>query len=200
VSELGAEEERVRLLFALVTEAVARSGQALLCEDHQLGQGVIDGDQAIDELTAEIAASAWDRLRREPRDWDELQATVGVLLILPELERSADLAEHIAQRSLTGIGTEMTPRCRGIVQQMSDVAVDMWMRAGKGYAERISHQDELDEADDELDVLHEQLSSEVAAGNMDPALAAQVTLLSRFYERLGDHAVNLARRVDRIPE
>ncbi len=34
---------------------------------------------------------------------------------------------------------------------------------------------------------------------MDAAVGAQVTLLSRFYERLGDHAVNLARRIDRLP-
>ena len=34
---------------------------------------------------------------------------------------------------------------------------------------------------------------------MSPAVAAQVTLLSRFYERLGDHAVNLARRIETLP-
>ena len=31
---------------------------------------------------------------------------------------------------------------------------------------------------------------------MPAAIAAQVTLLARFYERLGDHAVNLARRIE----
>jgi phosphate transport system protein len=200
VTNLAAEEERVGLLFGLVTEAVARSGQALLSEDHQLGQGVIAGDNVIDELTAEIQTSAWDRLKRGSGDWDGVRATVGVLLILPELERSADLAAHIAQRSLTGIGAEMTPRSRGIIQQMSDVAENIWVRTAKAYVERISCPDELDEADDELDVLHEQLSNEVASGSMDPGVAAQVTLLSRFYERLGDHAVNLARRIDRLPE
>jgi phosphate uptake regulator len=35
---------------------------------------------------------------------------------------------------------------------------------------------------------------------MDAAVGAQVTLLSRFYERLGDHAVNLARRINRLPD
>jgi phosphate transport system protein len=57
----------------------------------------------------------------------------------------------------------------------------------------------LRKADDELDILHEQLTTEVAAGVMDVAVAAQVTLLSRFYERLGDHRVNLARRIDGLP-
>jgi hypothetical protein len=49
-----------------------------------------------------------------------------LLLILPELERSADLSEHIAQRALSGIGAEMTPTSRRIVQRMSEVALDLW--------------------------------------------------------------------------
>ena len=198
MSELGPNAERVSLLFAMVTQAVARSGWALLSEDPHMGQGVVEGDQAIDELTAEIELAVWERLRRAPPDWERLQQAVGLLLILPELERSADLAEHIAQRSLTGLGAEMTPVSRGILQRMSDVAIDMWNRAAKAYTEGSVHFAELDEADEVLDVLHEQLSNEVAAGGMDAAVGAQVTLLSRFYERLGDHAVNLARRIDNL--
>ena len=58
---------------------------------------------------------------------------------------------------------------------------------------------ELDEADQELDVLHERLTNKVAAGAMSAPVAAQVTLLSRFYERLCDHAVNVARRIQTFP-
>ncbi len=165
-----------------------------------MGQGVVDRDQAIDELTAEIELAVWHRLQQERPEWEELQRSVGVLLILPELERSADLAEHIAQRSLTGLGAEMTASSRGTIQRMSEVAITMWNQAAKAYTEGTAHFDQLDEADDEMDVLHERLSNEVAGGGMDAAVAAQVTLLSRFYERLGDHAVNLARRIDGLPK
>ena len=83
---------------------------------------------------------------------------------------------------------------------MSEVAIDMWNQAAKAYTEGSVHFDELDEADDEMDVLHERLSNEIAGGAMDEAVGAQVTLLARFYERLGDHAVNLARRIDGLPK
>ena len=46
--------------------------------------------------------------------------------------------------------------------------------------------------DVEIDILRDRLTGEVAAETMPTAVAAQVTLLARFYERLGDHAVNLA--------
>jgi hypothetical protein len=76
----------------------------------------------------------------------------------------------------------------------------MWNAAANAYAERAAHGVELDEADEELDVLHEQLTNEVAAGVMPSSVAAQVTLLSRVYERLGDHAVNLTRRIEMLPQ
>ena len=62
MSDLGPNSERVSLLFAMVTQAVARSGWALLSEDPHMGQGVVEGDQAIDELTAEIELAVWERL------------------------------------------------------------------------------------------------------------------------------------------
>ncbi len=120
---------------------------------------------------------------------------MAVLLVLPELERSADLAEHIAQRATGNVGANMTPVSRGIVQRMSEVAIELWRAATNAYADRSAEGLDLHEADEELDILHERLTAEVASGTMKPPVAAQVTLLARFYERLGDHAVNLARRM-----
>ena len=55
-------------------------------------------------------------------------------------------------------------------------------------------------ADEEMDILHHSLTREVAAEGMPVTIAAQVTLLARFYERLGDHAVNLARRIELLAD
>ncbi len=186
-------------LFTLVSEALASATMALLDQDEQRGQAVVDGDHAIDELTAQVERTIWESITGDSPNPIGLPYAIGILLILPELERSADLAEHIAQRSLTGIGGEMTAVSRGLVQHMSEVALAMWNMAARAYAEHASQGVELDEADEELDVLHEQLTDEVASGGMTATLAAQVTLLSRFYERLGDHAVNLARRIGTLP-
>jgi phosphate transport system protein len=74
----------------------------------------------------------------------------------------------------------------------------MWQIAADAYAERLASAALIDEADEELDVLHARLDNEVAAGTMPPAVGAQVALLSRFYERLGDHAVNVTRRIEAL--
>ncbi len=181
-------------LFALVSEALARATWALLNSDPALARGVVEADAEIDARTAALEAELWAEIDAGSGE-RPLREAVAVLLILPELERSADLAEHIAQRAGAGLGAAMSPASRGVVQRMSEVAIEMWQATTAAFADRAASGEELDEADEELDALHGRLTEIVAGGSMDPAVAAQVTLLARFYERLGDHAVNLSRRV-----
>ena len=82
---------------------------------------------------------------------------------------------------------------------MSDVALEMWHEAAESYTRRTAAGTLLDEADEELDILRDRLTKEVASAAMPASVAAQVTLIGRFYERLGDHAVNLARRIEVLP-
>jgi phosphate transport system protein len=188
-------EQPILRLFGLVREALARATYALLNGDSDLAQAVIDGDLEIDEATADLELDVWSRIEAGDHARNDLRALVGILLILPELERSADLAEHIAHRALTNIGAEMTPVARGIVQRMSEVAAEMWQLVAAAYSQGNARDLELAEEDEELDILHDRLTAEIAKADMPTNITAQVTLISRFYERLGDHAVNLSRRI-----
>jgi phosphate transport system protein len=198
-SEGSDVDRRVGQLFALVTEALAGATQALLRGEIALGAAVIEGDRLIDELTFEVEQIVWDQVDTETPSGDQLRRLIGILQILPELERSADLAEHIAQRAVFNLGAEMSPLSRGIVQRMTEVALEMWKAAADAFGARVPPVINLDEDDEEIDILHERLTGEVARGQMPSAVAAQVTLLARFYERLGDHAVNIASRIANLP-
>jgi phosphate transport system protein len=191
-------QAKMMQLFALVAEALAGATDALLSMDPSKGLEVVEGDQSVDELTAEVELMVWRQIDDDTTTSNSLRHLVGTLLILPELERSGDLAEHIAQRAVTNLGADMSPLSRGIVQRMAEVALDMWRDAADAYADRSARSLELHEDDEEIDILHERLTKEIAGETMPTAIGAQVTLLARFYERLGDHAVNLARRVEML--
>ena len=192
-------DRRVGQLFALVTESLASATQALLLGEIALGRAVIEGDRLIDELTSEVERAVWDQIDAESPSGDQLRRLIGILQILPELERSADLAEHIAQRAVVNLGAEMSPLSRGIFQRMTEVALEMWKAAADAFGAQVPPVITLDEDDEEIDILHERLTGEVARRAMPTAVAAQVTLLARFYERLGDHAVNIASRIASLP-
>ncbi len=188
-------DRKVAQLFALVSQALAQATHALLAGEIDVAREVVDGDQAVDELTSEVELLVWRQIDLAP-DRFELRRFVGLLLILPELERSADLAEHVAQRAVDNLGVEMSPVSRGIVQRMTELALEMWQTAALAYVDRTSRSKDLAEDDVEMDILHARLMQEIDAEAMPTPVASQVTLLARFYERLGDHAVNLARRIE----
>jgi uncharacterized protein Yka (UPF0111/DUF47 family) len=190
-------DDAVLVLFALVVESVARATVALLDEDVDLANQVIADDRGIDERCEELSGLVKERLSGAALSPEELENLVAVLQIVPELERSADLAEHIAQRAARSLGGILSPRSRGFIQKMSDVAVRMWQVAGTAYRQRSRDAHfGLKEADEELDELAAGLVSDGVVAGVDPAVAVELALIARFYERLGDHAVNLARRVD----
>ena len=162
-------EQSVLNLFAQVREAISRATWALLNGDLELGQTVVDGDQEVDELTAELELLIWSRIEEEDLDPVSLRQLIGYLLILPELERSADLAEHIAQRALSNVGTEMTPvtrwhRAENVRGGGRDVAVH---RRGSPVGNDAGGL-ELHEADEELDILHDRLTNEIGTGRWRP--------------------------------
>jgi phosphate transport system protein len=191
-------DTRMAQLFALVSEALAAATHALLSSDSATGLAVIVSDQSVDDLTAEVELLVWKQIDGQTLPSTTLRQLVGVLLIVPELERSGDLAEHIAQRAVTNVGSQMSPLSRGIIQRMAEVALEMWHDAADAYGDSSAQATALEEADEEIDILHARLTKEIAGESMPVAVGAQVTLLGRFYERLGDHAVNLARRIEML--
>jgi uncharacterized protein len=191
-------DDAVLVLFALVADGLGWATTALLDQDVERARQVIDDDHGIDMRCEELTALVKDRLAGGVAlDPDELENLIAVLQIVPELERSADLAEHIAQRALRGVGGIVSARGRGLIQSMGDVGVRMWRTAAMAYRQQSRDASfQLTEADDELDALATSLVNEGVSDGADPQLAADLALVARFYERLGDHAVNLARRVD----
>jgi phosphate transport system protein len=126
----------------------------------------------------------------------DMRYLVSVLRVVPELERSGDLAEHIAQRAVTGLAARLTPSVRGRLEQMGSISVDLWRKAADAWVERDGEAAaKLDLLDDRLDELHDDLVAELGEGGVALADALQTTLVARFYERLGDHAVHITERV-----
>jgi phosphate transport system protein len=194
--DLDAIDQKVVRLFALVSEAVAAANEALLGDDADALAAVRRGEDTIDELMAEVEADIERLLLLQAPVARDLRYALAIIRIVPELERSGDLAEHIAKRAGSGLAAQLTPTARGMVERMGSVCADLWRAAADAFADRdAAAGDALEQADDELDDLHTALTEELLSGTIPAAVSADATLVARFYERLGDHAVHIARRV-----
>jgi phosphate transport system protein len=194
--ELEGIEAKVIELFAMVAEDLPGATKALLTADPGVLQQLVEREQVIDALYPEIEELVNREILLQAPVAADLRFLISVLKIVPELERSHDLVLQIASRSNHILGEELSPRARGLVERMGTLASEMWRSAADSWYQRDrSAAEALQERDDEMDELHSSLLAELASGNIALPVAMEMTLVARFYERLGDHAVNIARRV-----
>ena len=199
--DVGEIDREIVQLFAMVGEGLAGATHSLLAGDREAARLLADRDEMIDTLYRNVESLAQMQLDRHSSGPGELHYLVAVLRMLPELERSGDLAEHIARRAVRGLGMELSHRARGLVERMGEVAIEMWHATADAYVDRAPEIAEtVDDLDDEMDELHVTLTAEIASGSMTLPVAIEAALVARFYERFGDHAVNLARRIAALAE
>jgi phosphate transport system protein len=194
--DLQTIDAKVVQLFALVAEGLAKATDAFLSGDRDAARDVVAKDQLIDSLYHDVEALVQHQFALQTPMATDLRFLLTVLRIVPELERSHDLAEHIAKAAARGLPAELPPRVRGLIEEMGRVGVAMWRASGNAYLDRDADvADSLDSADDELDDLHVSLTAELVSGQLTVPVATEMTLVARYYERLGDHAVNVAKRI-----
>jgi phosphate transport system protein len=194
--ELGEIEAKVIELFAMVAEDLPGATRALLTGDNEVVKTLADRELLIDALYPEIEELANREILLQAPVASDLRFLLSVLRIVPELERSHDLVVQIAARANHILNEDLSPRCQGLVERMGDLASDMWRQAVDSWYQRDrSAAAKLGERDNEMDELYASLMAELASGRMALPVTMEMTLVARFYERLGDHAVNIARRV-----
>jgi phosphate transport system protein len=195
-SELEAIESKVIELFAMVAEGVPVATQALLNGDDGAFVTLSERDRAIDALYVEVEGLANREILLQAPVASDLRFLLSVLRIVPELERSHDLVVHIAAVASHLIGSDLTPRGKSLVARMGDLASEMWREASDSWYQRDrAAAAALAERDEGMDELHSSLTAELASGQVAVPVAMEMALVARDYERLGAHAVNIARRV-----
>lgn len=184
---------------ARVTETIMRGTQVLLDLDLAAAQALIEGDDEIDALTLDIEERCFTVLARQQPMAGDMRAVVTAIRLTSEIERSADLMVNVAKAARRIYGTPVPPELRGLLQAMATEAVRLYQLAMDAYAEGdATLAAALDDMDDRLDQLHKDYIEaifEVHADVQDVQVAVQLALVGRYFERIGDHAVNIGERV-----
>lgn len=189
-------EAKVIELFAMVAEDLPRATDALLSGDNDALAVLIERELIIDALWPEIEELVNREIVLQAPVAVDLRYLLSVLRIVPVLERAHDLVISIGSRANHSLGEELTPRSRVLVERMSELASAMWRQAADAWYQRDKTvASSLSERDEEMDELHSSLTAELASGQMSVQVAMEMALVARDYERLGAHAVNIARRV-----
>jgi phosphate transport system protein len=187
-------------LGALTTEAIAAATQSLLDADLGAAEQVIEHDDLVDNLYHFIEDRCFVLLARQQPLASDLRAVVTVLRICHELERSADLMVNVAKATRRLWPHPLDPKVRGIINEMGMQAANQTRLAIDAFADSDgSRAAALADMDNAMDDLSKSLFRHILSwGNTDEGTiqqAVQLALVARHYERVADHAVTIAERV-----
>ena len=197
--QLDSIRDDLLTMTRLVGEAVTKATQALLDGNATLAEQVISADDAIDGLRARIEDHSFDLLALQNPVAGDLRMLVASLRMVGELERMGDLSVHIAKIARlrvpeVAVPAELVPT----IARMAAVAEVMVAKVGHIIADSdVAAAEELEQVDEEMDRLRRSSFRELLGSDwkygVEPAV--DIALLGRYYERIADHAVSIARRV-----
>jgi phosphate transport system protein len=199
--ELDEIRDDIVRLAALVSEFIPRGTDVLLANDMQGALDLIQADDELDALTLRIEEQCYSVLALQQPMASDLRSIVTAVWLTGELERSGDLMVNVAKAARRIYGATLDPRLRGLIERMSEEAGRLMKLALDAYVERnASLGAALDDIDDSLDQLHrdyiEAIFESHAVAGLTLQAAVQLALIGRYYERIGDHAVNIGQRVE----
>ena len=197
--QLDSIREDLLTMTRLVGTAVSHATRALLDGDAAIAEQVISDDAAIDELRVRLENRSFELLSLQNPVAGDLRMLVASLRMVSEFERMGDLAVHVAKIARLRVPDVAVPdEVVPMIARMAAVAEVMVAKVGHVIADSdIAAAEELEQVDEEMDRLRrasfrELLGSEWKHG-VEPAV--DIALLGRYYERIADHAVSIARRV-----
>lgn len=185
---------------AYAEEAIFKSVEALKTRDKELAKSVIDNDNNIDKLELAIDEKCVDLIARyQPMAKDLRFITTG-MKINAELERIADIAVDIAQRTLEIVDKPLLkplvdiPKLTATAQKMVKTAIDSFVKGDIELAKKVLL------SDPEADQLRNKIQKELIEDYMMKDTlavprAVQLLLITRFLERICDHTTNIAEDV-----
>ncbi len=192
--------EGIMLVAARVSETIPRATQVLLDGDLEGAEYLINADDEIDKRSLELEEQCYDMLALQAPMAGDLRQIVAAVKMIGEIERSGDLAVNICKAARRIYGVQLDPRLRTMIGQMGEQAALLFRLSIDAYRDAdVPLASALDDIDDLLDRLQVEFIAQIfechAAEQIELLVAVQLALVARFYERIGDHGVNIGERV-----
>ena len=198
--ELKELNKDILRMGALAEEAIYKSIEALKNRDKEMAKNVIDNDAGIDKLELTVDEKCIDLIARYQPLASDLRFITTGMKINSELERIADIAVDICQRTLEIVDKPILkplidiPKLAAVAQNMVKMAIDAFVKGDIALAKKVLSSDF--EADQLRNIIQKELIEDymVKDGATAPR-AVQLLLIARFLERICDHTTNIAEDV-----
>ena len=183
---------------AMCEDAISKVATSLSKGDVALAKNVIHDGSMIDQMEREIESRCMKLLLHQQPVARDLRLISAALKIITDMERIGDQAEDIAEIVVCLQGQTMD--CMKLVDEMAYETTKMVQRSVDAYvkkdvklAEEVLAQDDI--VDDYFSKIKHDIISMIAEKSADGELALDFLMITKYFERIGDHATNIAEWV-----
>ena len=183
---------------SLCEEVIALASQSLTEGDAALAAHVSPLDAEIDRKEREIESLCLKLLLQQQPVARDLRQISAALKIITDMERIGDQAEDIAEivRFLGGRGAEhgglLREMARSTIKMVTE-SVDAYVKHDTALAEKVIAEDDV--VDDYFARVKKALIDRIADDPADGEFALDLLMIAKYFERIGDHATNIAEWV-----
>ena len=183
---------------AMCEEAIASAAKALTSGDAALAANVKKNSSAIDQMEREIEGRCMKLLLHQQPVARDLRLISAALKMITDMERIGDQAEDIAEivvflNGHTMEGMEMIEDMARETTKMVTASVDAFVKKDIELAKKVIEQDDI--VDDYFSKVKCAIISLIAENSADGEFALDLLMISKYFERIGDHATNIAEWV-----
>ena len=186
-------------MCTVVEEALNNAVHALKHQDIAMAQSVIDGDDVIDDMEAQIEDKCLKLIALQAPMAKDLRFIATAMKIITDLERIADHAVDISKITIRLANEKYIkelidiPRMGEITTRMVKESIDAYVKQDAEKAKVVALMD------DDVDAIHKQIFRELLLIMMeDPKKINQATnflFVSKSLERIGDYVTNICEKI-----
>lgn len=194
--QLDALEAELIAIAELVGDLIGPVTTAFLEADTCGAGRVVTVDVEVDRRCLLLEEQCFELLARQSPVAGDLRRVVAVLRSIADVQRSGDLLRHVAESLAWVHPPSMNQNLAAMIGQLGEVAGRVFRGSITAWRQHDALAAvELQRLDDDVDLLQKSLLTELYVGAQTVEEAVSLALICRYYERIADHGVEMARQV-----
>ena len=194
------EELHVQIITmgSLCEKAISLSNRAI--RGDKCIQEIFDTDKEIDTKEREIENLCMRILLHQQPVARDLREVSAALKMISDMERIgdqasdiADLSKHIEDKAVTGDIINIRKMAEDTVRMVTE-SIDAFVKGDLELCRKVIDDD--DKVDDAFNDIKEKLAEVLNNGKPDASISLDILMAAKYFERIGDHAVNIAEWVE----
>ena len=183
---------------SMCEEAIAQVAKALTMGDVELAKNIKEDASGIDQMERDIERRCMRLLLHQQPVARDLRQISAALKMITDMERIGDMAEDIAEIVMfldghTMDGMEIVLEMALETSKMVNASVDAFVKKDIELAKAVLLQDDI--VDDYFSRIKSGIITLIAGNANDGEFALDLLMISKYFERIGDHATNIAEWV-----